>query len=153
MPKFAFRLDPVLDYRKRLEDQQQIVFAAALAELRAAEAARDDHIARRGEMHQRILTEHTKMNGFELQATYAHCDYLDRRIRAQQLVVNEVRVKVERERAKLVVKTTDKKILEVLKERRRETFEAEASAAEQHEGDELNARRFDRSPTSGENPL
>jgi flagellar FliJ protein len=152
MPKFAFRLDPVLDYRQRLENEQQLVFAAALAELRAAEAQRDDYIARRADMRQRIVTKHAEMDGVELRATYAHCDFLDRSIVAQLVVVNTARVKVDRERAKLVVKTTDKKILEVLKERRREAFEAEVSAAEQQAGDEINSRRYDRATTAWENP-
>jgi flagellar FliJ protein len=152
MPKFAFRLDPVLDHRQRLEDAQQLVFAAALAELRAAEAQRDDYIARRADMRQRIVTGHAEMDGVELRATYAHCDFLDRSIVTQQVVINAARVKVDRERAKLVVKTTDKKILEVLKERRREAFEAEVSAAEQQAGDEINSRRYDRASTAWENP-
>ena len=114
MPKFAFRLDPVLDYRKRLEDEQQIVFAAALAELRAAEAARDDYIARRGEMHRaHSHRAHARWTGSNCARPTRTATTSTARSVAQQLVVNEVRVKVERERAKLVVKTTDKKVLEV----------------------------------------
>jgi flagellar FliJ protein len=142
--RFAFRLDPVLDYRQRLEDEQQIVLAAAVSVLRSAEAQRDDYIARRAEMRARLVAHHNDMDNIELRATYAHCDFLDRSIVAQQRVIDQAREKADQERVKLIVKTKDKKILAVLKERRRETFEAEVAATEQRESDEINARRFDR---------
>jgi flagellar FliJ protein len=152
MPKFAFRLDPVLDYRQRLEDEQQVVLAAAISKLRTAEAQRDDYIARRSEMRDRLYQHHNEMDSIELRATYAHCDFLDRSIVAQQRVVEEARVKADEERTKLVVKSRDKKVLSVLKERRREIFESEASATEQRESDEINSRRSDRATTSREIP-
>lgn len=149
---FTFRLQPVLGHRKRLEDEQQLVFAAALAALRAAEAQRDDYLARRAAMRERLRTHHTEMDVVELRAAYAHCEFLDRSITAQEVVIGQARVKVDRERLTLVGKTQDKKILEVLKERRRETYEAEAAATEQQENDEINARRYDRAITTWENP-
>ena len=152
MPKFAFRLDPVLDYRQRLEDEQQVVFAAAISKLRSAEAQRDDYIARRGQMRDRLYQHHNEMDSIELRATYAHCDFLDRSIASQQRVVEAARVAADVERSKLVVKSRDKKVLSVLKERRREIFELEASATEQRESDEINSRRSDRLTTSGEIP-
>jgi flagellar export protein FliJ len=152
MAKFAFRLDPVLDHRQRLEDEQQRAFAAALSVFTQAEAVRDDYIARRAEMRERLTTQHNSMDSIDLRATYAHCDYLDRSIVAQQLVIDAARVEVEKERAKLVLKVQDKKVLEVLKERRRETFESEANALEQAESDEINSRHYHRVTTSGEKP-
>ena len=152
MAKFAFRLDPVLDHRQRLEDEQHLAFAAALSVLTKAEAVRDDYIARRADMRERLTTQHSEMDSIDLRATYAHCDYLDRSIIAQQRVIDAARVEVEKERAKLVLKVQDKKVLEVLKERRRETFEFEAAALEQAESDEINSRHYQR-VTTGENPL
>ena len=58
MLKFIFRLDPVLDYRQRLEDEQQIVLSAAVSAQRLAEAQRDDYIKRRQEMRSRLLLHH-----------------------------------------------------------------------------------------------
>ena len=150
MPRFAFRLDPVLDFRQRLEDEQQIVLAAAVSVLRSAEAQRDDYIARRAEMRERLVARHGEMDDIELRATYAHCDFLDRSIVAQQRAVDQAREKADQERVKLIVKAKDKKVLAVLKERRREIFEAEAAATEQRESDEINARRFDRVTASRE---
>ena len=152
MPRFIFRLEPVLTYRQRLEDEQQIVLAAAVSALRSAEAVRDDYIARRAEMRERLLLHHNEMESVELRATYAHCDYLDRSIVSQQRVIDQARIVADQERAKLVVKTKDKKILSTLKDRRREVFEFEAAATEQRESDEINSRAFDRAATFRETP-
>jgi flagellar export protein FliJ len=150
MPKFSFRLDPVLDHRQRLEDEQQIVLAAALSALRSAEAQRDDYIARRAAMRERLFVHHNEMDGIELRATYAHCDFLDRSIVAQERVVAEKRALADVERANLIVKTKEKKVLSVLRDRRREAFESEAAATEQLESDEINSRSFDRVSTTRE---
>jgi flagellar FliJ protein len=153
MPKFVFQLDPVLDYRQRLEDEQQVVLAAAVSKQRSAEADLNDYINRRQEMRSRLLLHHSEMESVELRATYAHCDFLDRSIVAQQKVVAAAKAVADQERAKLVVKTKDKKVLAVLKERRRETFDSEAAASEQRENDEINSRYFDRLTTTiGEIP-
>jgi flagellar export protein FliJ len=152
MPKFTFRLDPVLDHRQRLEDEQQVVLAAAVAAQLAAEMQRDDYIARRADMRERLLQHHNEMDTIELRATYAHCDFLDRSIVAQQRVVDECRAKSDEERAVLILKTKDKKILSTLKDRRRETFESEAAATDQRENDEINSRYFDRVTTLREIP-
>jgi flagellar FliJ protein len=151
MPRFVFRLDPVLDHRQRLEDEQQRALAVVLQELHRAEVQRDDYIKRRAEMRDRLIAHHADMDSVDLRATYAHCDYLDRSIVSQQAMVDYVRAKADKERAKLVTKVQDKKVLEVLKERRRETFEAEAAAREQGESDEINSRHY-HGATTGENP-
>jgi flagellar export protein FliJ len=150
--KFAFRLDPVLDHRQRLEDEQQRALAAVQLELHQAEAQRDDYVTRRAAMRQRLISHHDEMDSVDLRATYAHCDYLDRSIVAQQAMVDAIKVRADKERAKLVLKVQDKKVLEVLKERRRETFEAESSAREQRESDEINSRHYHSATSSGEIP-
>jgi flagellar export protein FliJ len=147
MPKFTFRLDPVLEHRQRLEDEQQRALAAVLLELHQAEVQRDDYIKRRAEMRDRLIAHHADMDSVDLRATYAHCDYLDRSIVSQQAIVDYVRAKADKERAKLVLKVQDKKVLEVLKERRRETFESEVTAREQAESDEINSRHYHGSTT------
>jgi len=144
MARFTFRLDPVLAHRRRLEDEQQIVFAAAMQRVYDAEWLLNDYIGRRDAMRGRIHHEHATMSVDELRAAYAHCEYLDRAIATQERVVAEARRIADGERASLLEKTKDKKILETLRQQRRETFEREAASIEQRETDEINARRFDR---------
>jgi len=147
MATFIFRLDPVLAHRKRLEEEQQVVFAAAMQRVYDAEWLRNDYCNRRDAMRERIQAGHGLMAVDELRATYAHCEYLDRAIVTQERVVDEARRLADIERALLLEKTKDKKILETLRAHRRDAFELEAAAAEQRENDELNSRRFDRVTT------
>jgi flagellar export protein FliJ len=150
MPTFAFRLDPVLAERRRLEDLQRFAFAAAISTLRAAEAGLDDRLARRAEMRERLTAIRAGADPIEWRAACTHCDYLDRSIAAQQRDVAEAQVRAERERALLAIKTRDTNVLETLKERRLAAFDAEASAAEQREIEERNARRCGPIPVCSE---
>jgi flagellar FliJ protein len=152
MARFVFRLDPVLAHRKRLEEEQQVVFAAAMQRLAAAQAIHDGYVAEREALRTRIRTRHGGMRGDELRAAYAHCSFLDKAIEAQAEVVARERRVADAERETLLEKTKDKKILETLRERRRETFEFEAAAYEQRASDEINSRYFDRVLTARETP-
>ena len=144
MARFTFNLDPVLEHRSRLEQEQQVVLAVALTKVRDAERYRDALIARREAMRAELDQRHARMDLVELRATYAHCEYLDREIVAQREVVDRVRRAADLEREKLVQVTKDKKVLETLKTRRREAFEVDAAAVEQNQLDDINARTFDR---------
>jgi flagellar export protein FliJ len=148
--RFSFQLDPVLVHRQRLEDAQQRIFAAAQQRVVDAERARDDFIARRDDMRARLRDGHAAMDAEELRATYAHCDFLDRAIIAQQAAIAEARAVASIERAALLEKTRDTKVLETLKQHRREAHDADAAAAEQREIDETNSRRFDRASVTWE---
>jgi flagellar export protein FliJ len=144
MARFSFRLDPVLAHRRRLEEEHQLVFAAAMQRVYDAEWLRNDYAARRDAMRGRIQHEHATMSVDELRAAYAHCEYLDRAIATQDRVVIEARRIADGERSALLEKAKDTKILETLRERRRNAFDLEAASIEQREMDEINARRFDR---------
>ena len=56
----------------------------------------------------------------------------------------EARRIADGERSALLEKAKATKILETLRERRRNAFDLEAASIEQREMDEINARRFDR---------
>jgi len=144
MARFTFNLDPVLDHRHRIEQEQQVILAVAMTKVRDAERYRDALISRREVMRAELSQRHAHMDLVDLRATYAHCEYLDREIVAQHEVVAVVRRAADLERDKLVTVSKDKKVLETLKTRRRETFEAEAAVVEQNQLDDINARIFDR---------
>ena len=152
MARFIFRLDPVLAHRRRLEDEQQIVFAAAMQRLYDAEWLRNDYVARRDAMRRRIQHGHAVMDADDLRAAYAHCEYLDRALATQDRVVAEARRLADAERDVLLEKTKDKKILETLRAHRREAFDRDVASLEQRETDEINARRFDRATAARETP-
>ena len=149
MKRFTFRLQPVLDHRKRIEDQKQLVVAARARALDEAER----ELARLNEefrKHSMMLRDgHKKFETRELQCIYAHLQFLDRCIVAQIRIVAERRVALDRARTDLLEASKEKKIVEKLKERRREGYVLEEQRMEQKEIDDGNARRHGRVQAGG----
>jgi flagellar protein FliJ len=147
--RFSFALQPVLDHRKRIEDEKQLVVAVRKRALDEAEAerARLDNEFRR---HAAILRDkHSELETRELQSIYAHLQFLDRCIVAQIRIVAERRVALDRARNELLAASKEKKVVEKLKERRREAFVQEEQRVEQKELDDGNARRYERVQVGG----
>jgi flagellar export protein FliJ len=144
MTTFRFRLDPVLGHRERAEREAAGAHAKMLADQLVAERMRDELVNRRDQMRDELIARHARFDGDHLRATYAHLGYLDRAIRAAQERVDACVAETARAHRKLVETARDRKVLETLKARRRETFDLERAQAEQRELDDLNARLFER---------
>lgn len=142
MKAFKFRLDPVLEQRKRIEEERQLELAARERDLQEAqdELARLDHEYRRFSM--RLRDEHERLQGEELRLHYAHLQYLDRRIVAQHGVVAKCREAVDHARAALLDAAKERKAMERLKERRLEEHRADVARLEQRDLDDANNRRL-----------
>lgn len=141
---FRFRLEPVLGHRERIERERSGEHGRALADQLAAEAARDGLIARRDASRATLVAEHNRLDAMTLRATYAHLDYLDRAILSAQQRVDACADETERARLRLVDAARDRKVLETLKERRRDAYLLDAAHAEQRELDDHNARHHER---------
>ena len=149
MKKFKFTLQPVLEHRKRIEDEKRIVVAARQ---RAVDEAERELARLNSEFHKHTLalsTEHVRYETRELQSAYAHLAFLDRCIVAQIRIVAERRVALDRARNELLAASREKKVVEKLKERRREAFVLEEQRIEQNELDDANARRYSRAQLGG----
>jgi flagellar protein FliJ len=139
--KFRFALEPVLDHRERIEEEKQQVLAQRQLELKAAQ----DELARLNGEFKRYSTalrdEHAKLSSEELRWHYAHLEFLDRCMTMQHGVIVQRRAVVDRARADLVEASKDRKVIEKLKDRRREEHQAFEAAQEQKELDDTNNRR------------
>lgn len=144
MRPFRFRLEPVLEHRERAERERAGEHARALAALRDAEALRDDFVVRRDAARRRLTEEHATLDGDTLRFTYAHLDYLDRAIVAAQQRVDACNAAAAKTRGDLVEAARDRKVLETLKDRRKEAFLLDAALAEQRELDDQNARSHEQ---------
>jgi flagellar FliJ protein len=147
--RFAFALQPVLDHRKRIEDEKQLVVAVRKRAVDDAER----ELARLNEEfreHSTMLREgHKKLETRELQCIYAHLQFLDRCIVAQIRIVAERRVALDRARTELLAASKEKKVVEKLKERRKDAHALEEQRFEQKELDDGNARRYGRAQIGG----
>ena len=146
MPKrFTFPLQPVLELRKRVEDEHQQTVAirrrAHEDAKRELERLNDEFRRFAGSLRER----HRELATEDLRLHYAHLQYLDRAIEAQLKLVAERAAALERARRDLVAASKDRKVVDKLKERRRIAFVAEEMRVEQIELDDANARRHARS--------
>jgi flagellar protein FliJ len=147
--KFTFALQPVLDHRKRIEDEKQLVVAQRKRALDDAErelTRLNDEFRRHATM---LRDKHKELEVRELQSIYAHLQFLDRCTVAQIRIVAERRVALDRARTELLEASKEKKVVEKLKERRRAAHVLEEQRVEQKELDDSNARRFGRAHVGG----
>jgi flagellar protein FliJ len=142
--RFRFRLDPVLGHRERIEQERAGEHARALADQLAAQRVFDDLATKRDELRARLVREHARFDAESLRSTYLHLDYLDRALVAARQRVDACIAETERARRRLIEAAKDRKVLETLKERRREAFQLDAALADQRELDDQNARAFER---------
>jgi len=142
--KFRFRLEPVLGHRARIESERAGEHARTLADQLRAQRTVDDLSAKRDALRRRLVLEHAAFDAETLRSTYTHLDYLDRAMVAARQRLDACIAESERARLRLVDAARDRKVLETLKERRRETFQLDAALADQRELDDQNARLFDR---------
>src|ERR1700756_5400297 len=127
MKKFVFSLQPVLDQRQRVEDENQQIVAQRRRSLDDAEAElrrlNNDFRA----SSERLRGAHRELTAEELRLHYAHLSFLDRTIVAQIQIVAERRVALDRARADLLAASKERKVVEKLKDRRKEAHLAEAA--------------------------
>ncbi len=149
MKKFRFALQPVLEHRKRIEDEKQLVVAARRRALDEAESELTRLNEEFRQHSQTLRTRHSALETGELQSLYAHLQFLDRCTVAQIRIVAERRVALDRARADLLEASKEKQIVEKLKERRKDAFVLEEQRIEQNELDDGNARRYGRTLIGG----
>ena len=142
--KFVFTLQPVLEHRKRIEDQKQQTHAVRKRAHQEAKAELD-RLNDEFRSHARELREqHGSFDAEDLRLRYAHLQFLDRCIDAQIKVVAERQAALERARVDLVAASKNRKVVDKLKERRRTAHAVEELRIEQIELDDGNARREGR---------
>ena len=147
--RFKFSLQAVLEQRKRLEEQKQQALAGRLLALEKSERglAKLNEDFRTGS--NALRGGHRTLDAEGLRIHYAHLQYLDRAITAQIHLVAERRVAVDRARFELLEASKGRKVVEKLKERRRDSFVTEELRIEQIELDDGNARRYSRVTAGG----
>ncbi len=148
--RFTFRLQPVLQHRERVEDEAQQALAVRHVELVAAQdvlLALDAEFRNHAEA---LRGDHRRFDTEQLRLHYAHLEYLDRSIAAQRQTVARCQAACERARLDVMDASKDRKVIEKLKEHRREQHDALASLVEQRDLDDANARRYVRAMHASE---
>jgi flagellar FliJ protein len=149
MKKFRFTLQPLLEHRRRAEEERQQVVAQRQRALDLAEGELQRLNEQFRESSNALRSNHRGFDSEELRLHYAHLQFLDRTIVAQIGVVAERRVALDRARNDLLAASKERKVVEKLKERRREAHAVEEARLEQNELDDGNARRHARASAGG----
>jgi len=145
MPKFKFKLQPVLEHRQKKED----IFKKELAEVKKrfeSEKLLLEELKQKLFDLQSELREKQK-SSFEISDIAAYSSYIDRvegEIELKIIKLTEIAEDVKKAQKRLLEASKDKKILEKLHERKYEEFQKELERIEQGLIDELATIRHGR---------
>lgn len=143
MRRFVFKLEPLYDYRMRLEDICKSEFSTALKRLEDEETKLEliKEIYRKsaGEI------DEMKENGApieEFSLHYVHITKLKTHIDAQEKIISEVRADYEAKREKLAEASKKKKVVELVRKRSYGSFVERQNRAAQKAADDMTSSRF-----------
>ncbi len=148
--KFVFKLEPLLEYRKRMEELFRRDFLEAGRMLEEEEGK----LETLRDAYQKSVYELDRLKEegggtTELNLHYNYINSLKHYIEEQKKIVNELRAAYELKRKELVESSKAKKTVELVKERSLESYRVEANRAEQKDTDEIAALRFARNKKDG----
>ena len=143
MKKFRFRLEPLLKLRKRHEDEKKRVVGAFMADIsrhqqRALEMAHD--LRQQGQAMTQGLRGNIKIDRIGHYQRYV--SYTRYAITKEIETVEQIQRRLQSARQELVEAARQRRILEKLKERRKERHETELQRRETRQQDEIAASRF-----------
>lgn len=147
MKRFVFRLEPVLNYKVHQERMAQLEVAKARKALEACEAKikvlMEDANAAARDLDARI-SKGISMDRYRFYTNYlSSMDTLIEREKNQQSLLAK---QLTEKQNQLRQKTIDKKTLEILKEKQRETYYQDVNALFQKEADDMVTIRRKREP-------
>ena len=136
--RFRFNLDPVLRYREIMADERRREFLEAKKLVDEERQRRADMDRERNGLQDEIVAafeEHAPMQ--TVMVTYQMIGRLEGAMRESMMREKQLEQEVERRRQAMITATQDKRVMEVLKERRHEEFVKEQDRLEQAFLDEL----------------
>jgi flagellar FliJ protein len=151
MARFVFPLQPLLDARRRKEEEKQRAFAGA-------KAARDENVRELERLSAALrigahALHECAMTGSaaSLRLHDSHLRYLERTLQSCEKRSAESAPAFDRAASELYAANRERRLIEKLKERRLQEFEREEARRDERELDEANARlsSLDPSTSSG----
>lgn len=146
MAKFIFKMENILEVKRKLEDQEKSVYASALAVL-DEEQQRLALLEQQREGYKERLTSMmtASLNIDQIKTLEDAVEVMKYRIREQMVRVQDAEIKAERARLALQEAMVERKTYEKLKEKAFEEFKLEINAQEKKEVDELVSFTYSKS--------
>ncbi len=145
MNKFSFKLEPLYEFRQRLEELSRKEFSEALRTLSEEEsklAALKDLYRKSSEEIDKLKEENAA--GQELDLYYTYVTGLKKHIEEQARIISSVKAGLEEKRRSLIEASKNKKAVEILKERSYNLFVEGSNREAQKISDDMAAVRFKR---------
>jgi flagellar FliJ protein len=139
---FDFRLQPVLNYKKQTEEKLMLEFAQTKA-----------HLSREKETLKKLKTDRSDMISHlenmgalpmpasDVSAYFSYINYMGDEENRRQEVVCKVEKDLEEKRVKLIGASRNRRILEIIKEKKLKEYEQSLLVREQKELDEAGILR------------
>ena len=143
MAKFIFKMQNILEIKRKLEDQAKSVYADALARLEM-EQNKLKRLEEKKDVYENYLID-SMYSVLELKKIKFYeeaVEILKYRIQEQMVNIRDAQLKTERARQALHAAVVERKTYEKLRERAFDTFKKELNAQEQKEIDELVSYTF-----------
>jgi flagellar FliJ protein len=146
---YRFRLEPVLQFRRRLEEVAQMELSKKIGECENELLFLQSLIGEQNRCIQEIKLMEKDSIPVEEYRMYKEYTYLlFNRIKEQQKRIESLRGEVEEKRNELIGHSKNRKILEKMKERGRIKYQKDWARKEEKSRDELTTIRFDRDEMS-----
>lgn len=146
MKKFVFKLEPLLDYRKRLEEISLKEFAVVLKTLDEEEGKLSllNEMCKKSFDDLDRLKEEGASSAEDFNMHYSYIAGLKLHIKGQEAIIKTVRTDFEAKRNDLIEASKRKKVVETIKERNLREHVRTAEKEEQKISDDLTSSRFKR---------
>jgi len=140
MKKFKFALDNILKYRQSIEDQEKELLARAMQKVQMEET-----IAKKLDSEKHLHLRSFETNNIEkIRQQESYLILLDERIKKQQKKLEQAIVTSTKIRDRVVTATSNRKILENLREKQLTEYRQELARAEQNILDEVGIASYIR---------
>jgi flagellar protein FliJ len=140
---FRFRLQSVLEYKRKVEDDRKLELAGLLTEVAEQEVRLAALDAERERVRAQVLTGMAgEVDVDSVARGFRHAEWLDERRLRQAELIADLRQRIVAKRQEVVEAMQERQALEKLRDRDRASYEAEQLHAEQTLMDELSTSRY-----------
>ncbi len=138
MGRFVFKLEPLYEYRQRIEEISQKEFSEALKRLEEEEARLN--CLKASSLRAASEIDEMKENDSgveEINLYYLYIAGLKNRIDEQEKILKEFKEALEMKRARLIEASKGKKVLEIMKERSLNSYREDQNREDQKATDDM----------------
>lgn len=134
MEAFSYKLQKVLDYKERIEEKKKEEFVKAL-KAQLAQERELQHFVNTKDAANNQVSELKTINDFQNFSRYI--EFLDKKIENAKYKLSKATEQLEIKKQELIKSTSDRKVLDKLKEKARQDFDAENNRKEQKLNDDF----------------